>query len=83
MANANFPKNFFDVLKPDQNEKSYYFPKIGIVKTHVQLFENCQNLLALQVSCFTFRINFEWLANGTNLGQNNLNSFWGNICKNS
>ena len=44
-AIAKYPENFFNALKPGQNKKSY----IGIPKIHVQLFENFQNLIALQV----------------------------------
>ena len=38
--------------------------------------------IALQVWCPAFTKNFEWLANETVLGQNSLNSFVGEICKN-
>ena len=29
------PKNFFDVLKPSQNEKFFIFQEISILKIHV------------------------------------------------
>ena len=40
---------FFDALKTGQNEKYYIFQEIGIPEIHVRLFENFQNLIALQV----------------------------------
>ena len=71
----------FDSLRTGQNEKSYIFQEIGIVEISVQLFENFQNLIALQVWCLTFIKNFEWLGNGTFLGQSSPNSSGGKICE--
>ena len=48
-STVKYSENFFDALKPGQNEKSYIFQEIGILKIHVRLFENFQNLIALQV----------------------------------
>ena len=48
-AIAKYPENFFNALKPGQNKKSYIFQEIGMPKIYVQLFENFQNLIALQV----------------------------------
>ena len=48
-AIAKYPENCFDALKTNQNEKSYIFQEIGIPEIHVLLFENFQNLIALQV----------------------------------
>ena len=78
---VKYPEFFFDTLKTGQNEKPYVFQEISIPEIYVQLFENSKNLIALQVSCIAFTKNFEWLANGTVLGQNSLNSSWGKICK--
>ena len=60
----------------------YFFLKIDIPEVYVWLFENFENLIALQFWCLIFPKNFEWLANGTVLGQSNPNSSWGKICKN-
>ena len=46
---ARYSEKFFNVSKPGQNEKSYIFQKMGILKIHVQLFENFQNVTALQI----------------------------------
>ena len=46
-ATPRYPERFFDALKPGQNEKSCIFQVIGILKIHVRLFENFQNLIAL------------------------------------
>ena len=46
---AKYLEIFFDTLKTDQNEKSYIFQEIGIPEIHMQLFQNFQNLIALQV----------------------------------
>ena len=78
---CTIPSNFFDELKTGQNEKYYLFQDIEIPEIHVQLFENFQNVIALRV-CLAFTKNFEWLVNGTLLGQNNLNSSGSKICKN-
>ena len=48
-ATAKYPENFLNALKPDQNKKFYIFQEAGIPKIHVRLFENSQNLIALQV----------------------------------
>ena len=77
VATAKYPENFFNALKPGQNKKSYIFQEIGIPKIYVQLFENFQNLIALQVWCLAFTKNVEWLING----QNSQNSSGGKICK--
>ena len=74
---------FFDALKTVQNEKSYIFQEIGIPEIHVRLFENFQNLIALQVLCLASTKDYEWLPNGTVLGQNSLNSSGGKIRKKS
>ena len=47
-AISKYPEIFFDALKTDQNEKSYIFQEIGIPQMHVRVFENFQNLIALQ-----------------------------------
>ena len=37
---ARYPEHFFDAIKPGQNEKFHIFQEIGLLKTHVQLFQN-------------------------------------------
>ena len=73
-------------LKTSKNEKPNIFQEIGIPEIHVQLFENFENLIALQVWCqvwcLVFTKNVEWLANETVLGQSSPNSSVGKICKN-
>ena len=73
----------YDPLKTGQNEKSYIFKEIDIPEIHVELTDNFENLIAFQAWCLAFTKNFEWLANGTVLGQNNLNSSGGKIRKKS
>ena len=63
-----------DAIKTGQNEKPYIFQEISIPEIHVQLFENFQNVTALQVRCLEFIKSFEWLANGTVHGQSSPNS---------
>ena len=48
---------------------------MGILKIHVQLFENFENLIAFQVSCLAFTKNFGWFPKGNVLDQDSLNSF--------
>ena len=62
--------------------KFYIFRGIVIPGINVWLFENFQNLIALQVCCFGFIKIFEWFTSGTALGQNNLNVSEETICKN-
>ena len=45
---AKYSEFLFDALKTGQNEKSSIFQEIGIPEIHVELFENFQNLIALQ-----------------------------------
>ena len=80
---AKYPENVFDALKTGQNKNSDSFQEIGIPQTHVWLSENFQNLIALQVWCLAFTKKFEWLANGTVIGQNSLKSYGYKICKKS
>ena len=68
-AIAKYSENFVDVLKIGQIEKSYIFQEIGIPEIYVWLFENLQNLITLHIWCLAFTKNFEWLANGTLLGE--------------
>ena len=70
-------------LKTGCNEKSYIFQEIGISETYVRLFENFQNLIALQVWCLAFTKNLERLANETVLGQSKPNGSGGKVCKKS
>ena len=46
---VKYPESFFDALKPSQNKKSCIFQETGVPEVFVQLFENFQNLIALQV----------------------------------
>ena len=48
-AIAKYPEFFFEAIKIGQNEKSSIFQEIGIPEIHMRLFENFQNLMALQV----------------------------------
>ena len=48
-AIAKYSEIFFDTLKTGQNEKSNIFQEISIPEIHVRLFEDFQNLIALQV----------------------------------
>ena len=61
--------------------KSYIFQEIGIPEIHVWLFENFQNLAALQVWCLAFTKSFEWLTNGTIFWQSSPNNSGGKKCK--
>ena len=61
-AIAKYPEIFFWCIKTGQNEKSYNFKEISIPEIHVQLFENFQNLIALQA--FHFRYSC-WLIDTT------------------
>ena len=48
-AIAKYPEILFDALKTGQNEKSFIIQEIDIPEIYVQLFENFQNLIALQI----------------------------------
>ena len=81
-ATAQHPEILIDVLKTGQNEKFYIFQEIGIPEIHVQLFEIFQNLNSTSSLMFCLHTkNFEWLENGTVLGQSSPNSSGGKICK--
>ena len=46
---VKYPENFFDAMKTSLNKKFYIFQRISIPEINVSLFENFQDLIALQV----------------------------------
>ena len=72
-------QNMYPNLKTTSHIKLKFF-------LWTKLFENFENLIALQVWCqvwcLVFTKNVEWLANETVLGQSSPNSSVGKICKN-
>ena len=76
---VKFPENFFEAMKTSLNKKFYIFQRISIPEINMSLFENFQDLIALQVWSHGFTKILQWFAHGTALGLNNLNSLGAEI----